>query len=363
MAESALVYGGFSFCGVNIYNLGLSFAPELEDTNIFVPNGIQTHIETFDGHDGGYYYGMWREPKEFTLRCYFEEKNIDRGIMTQIYGLFKPGRSGRLIFDRRPWCYYNATVTDVDVSELTNYLNGLVTIHMKAMYPFARSDIKVNTRAEMNHDIIMQNSAVFDKPEMDMATEYTNLTEQTEIKLCNQGTERAALGIAIAGDVGAGVTIANKTTGQVCKIVALSKAVTTDVNKVLLIDPINGKTVLTGPTGTSMAFMFHEKGFLSLESSYPAIRDIYADYSLGTSIHIANIFTEDAIGKYIFIDNKWRKIVSQPDRHTITVSAADTIRKTWQERTTIISLNEIVITPVSTMDITSLKFIYKPTYA
>lgn len=363
MAECVLVYGGFSFCGINISKLGLSYAPELEDTNVFVPTGIQPHIETFDGHDGGYFYGVRREPKEFTLRCYFEEQNIDRGIMSQIFALFKPGRSGKLIFDRRPWCYYNATVIDVDTSELTNYLNGLVTIHMKAMYPFARSDVTVNTRTEPYHELIMQNSAVFEKAEMEFPAEYTNITEQTELLLCNQGTERADLGISIAGDVGAGVTIANRTTKQICKIVALSKAVSTDVNKTLIIDPINGKTVLTGASGTNLAFMFHDSGFLSLESSFPAIRDIYIEYTSGTNINVNNIFTDDVIGRYVFAAGKWRKIVAQPDKHTFTVRASDSITSSGYERTMVMPLNEIIVTPISTMDITSLKFIYKPTYA
>lgn len=362
MADGTLVYGGFSFCGVDIAKYGLSYAPKMEDTYVYAPGETQSHIETFEGHDGGYIYGTWYEPKEFTLRCFFEEQQIDRGILAQVYALFKPGRTGKLVFDRRPWCYYYATVVETPKpDELSNYLNGLITIRMKAAYPFARSEILTNTRSELYHDVLMTNSAVFDKSGMELPDEYTDLTSQTELVLCNQGTMTAPLGISIAGDVGSGVTIANRTTGQLCKIVALSKAVTTDVNKTLVIDPINGLTKLTGPSGTSIAFMYHNHGFLSLESSFPAIRDIYIEYHGGTSLNVKNILTEDVIGKYIFVSNKWRKIVAQPDKHTLTVR--ESVENTGYEKTMIIPLNELVITPVTTMDITSLKFIYKPTYA
>ena len=203
--------GGFSFNDVDIADIGLEYAPELQDTYVYQPAETSTHIETFDGHQGGYFYGAWRQPKEFILRCYFEEQMIDKGILGKLYGNFRVGQRGKLIFKRRPWCYYNAVVTEVDAHEIYNYENGVVVIKMKAMYPFARSDIFTNSRAEKYHDVLMQNSAVFDKENMELLQIYS-LTEQTSLVLANQGTERAALGFYISGDVGTGVIIGNKTT-------------------------------------------------------------------------------------------------------------------------------------------------------
>ena len=135
------MHASFSFCGIDIESLGLSYAPEIENTYIFKPANSISHIETSDAHNGGYYYGSNYEPKEFTLRCFFEEKSIETRALPEVYRLFRVGASGKLIFSRSPWCYYYATVTDPIELNLTNYLNGSVTIHMKAMYPFARSDI------------------------------------------------------------------------------------------------------------------------------------------------------------------------------------------------------------------------------
>ena len=355
------MHASFSFCGTDIEDLGLSYAPEIENTYISKPANSVSHIQTFDSHDGGYFYGSNFEPKEFTLRCYFEEQSIETRVLAEVYRLFKVGTSGKLIFSRNPWCYYYATVTDPIDLNLTNYLNGSLTIHMKAMYPFARSDVLKNTRAEKYHDQLMSNSAVFEKDEMILPYSYNNLTQKTKLILANQGTERAALGVAIAGNVNDGVVITNETTGQSCKFVAVKKEKTSDVNKEVIIDPISGKTTLVGAGTKELAFLYHEYGFLELESSFPAVRNIYVN-SLGSeSLNIANILNQNMVGKYIFAVNQWRKIIDQPDKHTLVVDSE--VPAGSMERTMIIPMNEIIVTPITTMDITSLRFIYKPTYA
>ena len=355
------MHASFSFCGTDIEDLGLNYAPEIENTYISKPANAISHIESFDSHDGGYFYGSNFEPKEFTLRCYFEEQSIETRVLAEVYRLFKVGTSGKLIFSRNPWCYYYATVTDPIDLNLTNYLNGSLTIHMRAMYPFARSDVLKNTRAEKYHDQLMANSAVFEKDEMIQPATYENLTQKTTIALANQGTERAALGVAIAGDVGDGVVITNETTGQSCKFVAITKEKTSDVNKEVIIDPISGKTLLVGAGTKQLAFLYHEYGFLELESSFPAKRNLYISTLGDNRINVSNILSENHVGKYIFAAKEWRKIIAQPDTHTLEVdtdAAAGSL-----ERTMIIPMNEITITPITTMDITSLRFIYKPTYA
>lgn len=351
--------GSFTFCGVDVRSLGLTYAPEMSQTFVYGPAEEQSHIESFDAHNGGYYYGSWRNVKEFILRCYFEETHIDKGIMTKIYSLFKVGKSGKLIFSRRPWCYYYATVADPVTPEYTNYLNGVVTITLKAMYPFARSDIFVNKRTDQSHNMLMLNSAVFEKHDMELPKEF-DLTQQTSLTLANPGTERATLGVAISGDVGDGVIISNKTTGQSCKIVAVTKQNTTNLNKKVIVDPISGKTILTGGGSNELAFKYHEYGFLELESSFPAARDLYINYMSSNSINATNILNEDFVGRYIFVKDRWHKIIAQPDKHTLRI--VENVTGTGSEKTMIIPMNEITVTPVTTMDI-HLEFIFKPTYA
>lgn len=349
--------GGFSFCGTDIGSFGLYYVPELENLFVYKPAAAQTHIEAYDGHNGGYLYGSWYSPKDFTLRCYFEDSKVDKGIMAQIYALFRVGKSGKLVFDKRPWCYYYATVTEPVEDNFTNYENGLVTIHLQAMYPFARSDVFTNLRSEQYHDILMSNSAVFDKENMETPYNFYNIRAKKDIVLANPGQERAHVGIAIAGDTGTGVIISNKTTGQSMKFIAVSKGETANIGKEVVSDPISGKTTLNG----KLAFKYHDYGYIELETSYPAIRDVYINYLGGNSVEVLNILNQNVVGKYIFVKNAWFKIIAQPDRHTLSLDKA--VGSGGAERSMIISMNEISIEPVSTMDITSLRFIFKPTYA
>lgn len=354
--------GGFSFCGTDIASLGIEYAPELEDTYVYKPAEAEIHEETFDGHHGGYIYGATVKPKEFKLRVLFED-DIDRGLMAKVYHLFRVGRSGRLVFKRRPWCYYNATVTEVDDSNLLSYRSGTLTITMKAAYPFGRSDMNtardlVVTRTDTDYFKTIENTAFLEKVEMVPDIEFTNLTEAKDIVLINPGTRRSPVCIAISGDVGEGVEITNRTTGQTCAVVALTKEVSTDAGKTVYIDSMNGKVVLAGNGVSEQAFLYHDKGFIELESSFPAIRHIYVKHGGYTVSSIINI-NDNVEGKYIFVDGRWAKIIKQNSFNNLTID------RSVSEGTTnsiILPLNEIHIEPTSEMDI-SLKFIYKPTFA
>lgn len=106
----------FVFDGVDARQLGLTWVPELRDTAVFMP-GKQTYSETvFEGHNGGYYFGKTTPPKEFNLRCAFENRSIYEGYLDKLLGHFKPGKTARLSFTDRPWCWYTTTVTHIDSS-------------------------------------------------------------------------------------------------------------------------------------------------------------------------------------------------------------------------------------------------------
>ena len=109
-----------------------------------------------------------------------------------------------------------------------------------------------------------------------------------------------------------------------------------------------------------LAFKYHEFGFLELEPAYPAVRYIYTKNSDGTTVNIENPIQENMVGKYIFLKSKWHKITSQPDEKTLTIEGHSMFQDNFQ--TTAMQMNEITITPITTMDI-HLNFIFKPTYA
>jgi phage-related protein len=375
--------GGFSFCGVDIADIGLEYAPENKDTYVYAPTNSNMHEETFEGHDGGYSYGATKEPKVFTLRCFYENEHIAEGLMAKVFDLFKVGKKGLLVFKRRPWCYYYATVTSKpDIEEMYSYLNGSVVITLKAYYPFARacSVTKDNTEAAAKahlfyntlqdpyHDEIMLNTGVFDKDYMVLPTTFgspTPITSQTSVLLYNPGTERAKVDIVISGTAGSGVTIANSTTGQSCRYVAFN----TTGNQFIYTDGINGKTVLDDNGVRELAFLYHDHGFIELEPAFPILREVYVDYT-GTTVTAVNMLYQEEeekdwyAGKYIFIGNNssgsWKKINRCLDQHRLQLTQSVAAGSC---RTCIVKMNEITITPTQGTSLNRLSFIYLPTYA
>lgn len=371
---------GFSFCDVDIYNIGLHYAPDLENTFVYGPTEAAIHEETFEGHTGGYNYGITKQPKTFTLRCYFEDSKIDRTLLANVYSLFKVGRSGRLVFQRRPWCYYYATVTENPEISLFNYEQGLITIRMKAYYPFARSDSLFCERTQQNYDKLMECTAFFDEeqkvPSMDALAQLnvSSLTTAGTIILGNPGSEYAAVGIEIAGNAPNGVTITNSATGQICKFAPFTNAVTTNAGKYIYLDGLNGKTSLIGQSSTEPGFRYHDSGHIDLEPAHTAIRNCYISYGNEPTVNIVNtVVAENASqsrkdqaqflfrnlqNKYIYTDS-WKKITGQADEHTLIVSGNSNL--VGSRRTTIMPMNEITISGQN-MNLTRCKFIYKATF-
>ena len=368
--------GGFTFKDVDIADVFLSYAPELGDTYVYRPAETNIHEETFDGHDGGYFYGLTKQPKEIILRCFFEQKNIDRGVMEKIHWLFRKGSSGKLVFQQRPWCYYYATVTEVDDKELFNYLNGFIKVTMKAYYPLARSDYSYFPRNCIGYFKVMESTAFFEDENMmpDASLIGNNpLSARKSFLLYNPGTEYADVGIEIAGDAVQGVVIENLTTKQKCKFIGLTKEITSDANKYVYYDGINGKCVLKSDTATEMNSLYHDSGYINLAPGYPVYRDIYVENISYNTVRVTNILydvnieenTELAkrryVGKYIYLNQRWIKINDVLSEHSLLLAENAGVNST--QRTVIATMNELVVYPVASMSLTKLNFKYKPTFA
>ena len=379
------VKGGFSFCGIDIADIGLEYAPENKDTYVYAPAETNIHEETFEGHDGGYSYGASKQPKTFTLRCFYDNKHIAKGLMSKVFDLFRVGRKGLLVFQRRPWIYYYCTVTaKPDITEMYSYLNGLVTIEMKAYYPFGRGinvtkdetdeeahkHLFYNITTDPCHDEIMKNTAVLEKEYMVPQMSFSNasisaatINNQSSdvhnpILLYNPGTERAKIGLVITGKAGDGVVIRNLTTDQSCRYVAF------DTEGYIYTDGINGKTIIHENSNDTLAFLYHDYGFIELEPAFPIVRDLYVKYS-GDTVDVTNILygeeeeKEWYKNKYIYLDN-WYKIHECVDKHTLKLYSA---AGTGACKTCAVLMNEIQIVPTQDTLITNISFIYKPTYS
>lgn len=356
--------GGFMFDGVDIAELGLEYAPDNRNTYVYDVAEYSVHEQSFDGHNGGFYYGTTTKPKVITLRCYYQDKKINDGIIAQTNALFSRGRTGKLVFKKRQWCWYNATVVNVDISNMFNYMNGIITITMKAYFPFARSDMFYIEDEYEEKQEALANSAFMVGSQWNYNPSVitsSNLTDAKDIVLFNPGTERSKVCIEIAGDVGDGVTIANNTTGQMCKFVAITKANTSNVNKYVISDAMSGKTIITNGIVADNGFMYHDSGFIELEPAFPIKRDISCVFS-GTSVTTTgDKFTSGMIGKYICSNDKAliAKVVNVVNSNQLTIDKSYTGTKT----ASIMKANELRVSPVSSMELTKLDIIFKPTFA
>lgn len=360
--------GGFTFNGISCKSLGIEYAPELNDTYVYNGDKYKNNEESFEAHDGGYYYGSTVEVKEFTLRCFYEEREINKGILTKVASAFRRGTTGKLVFDSRPWLWYMATVTGIETTKITNYLNGFVTIKMKAYYPYARYDSLYIDDNNPYYYNIKRNSALLDAAVTPPTAVVTTapITGQSEYILFNGGTERAKVAVKIQGDVGlGGVIIANATTNQKMRIVGMTdlddRNNATSGTDYYICDGMTGKCMLN----TDLKFEWHDYGFIELEPAYPLKKDIPVYASLENNrIKLTSdyLFTKDDIGKYIYIDNNWREILSYYEDSNTLIAFGNNITE-GDYVTNIVTMNKIIVTPISTMNITKLEFIYKPTFS
>lgn len=264
------ITGGFSFCGTNIGTFGLEYVPSLQDMYVYRQGQYAVDEDTFTAHHGGYMYGTQVKPKDFTLQCFYEGRDINSGLQMNVEHYFRRGRTGKLIFSTRPWLWYVATVVSVE-TQRTNRYNGFVTIKMRAYYPFGRTDnlyLLTTADVDMKNNTFLLNAA--DTP----TTNYNGIALQANepytIHLYNGGTEPAAVEIQIAGAINEGITFENVTNHTRCKLRALTAELSSGAGKYLSCNALNGKTVLTDGSTSELAFLYHDEGFLYLDPGTPS---------------------------------------------------------------------------------------------
>lgn len=359
--------GGFEFCGTNIAELKLGYSPENKDTYVYNTFDYDISEQSFPSHDGAYFFGTTLRPKIFNLRCIFEEEEIDAGFMARVDSFFYRGRTGKLIFERRPWAYYTATVVNVDYSQLYSRLNGVINIQLKAYYPYAMTDYTYIS--EPSYSASMEaNSALFNT-DINPPIEYT-ISGDTDILLYNGGTQRANVTIDIGGNIGGGLSIYNTTNGSQCAFMGMSSG---DNTEYVELDGVTGNCYFVGGTFNGRpAFSKHNYGFITLDPAFPSSTKLHLTNSTEalSQIKTTDSFTQDMVGKYLCLTyvnqkgetctNEWVQIVSVIDEHTAYVNA--NIASMSQE-TAPVMMNKLHIDTSPDGGEVWLKFNYRHTFA
>lgn len=365
MATAMADHGGFTFAGHEAAEFNLEYVPDTTQMYVWQVAPYEQHEESFPAHDGGYYYGETLKPKDFTLKCIFQQEDVRDGVLSNIEAFFRRGRIGKLVFDKRPWLYYMARVIRIEI-QMTNFLNGFVTIYMRAHYPFARYDNKYVNTGDEYYENIIANSNLLSLQSLPNTmpipiSTSTTFTEDGHILLYNGGTEYAPVAVTIMGDVGEGFDIINETTGEKMGFVAINNTVGQ-----VICDSLNGKTISIHNGNSQLAFLYHDEGFLHLKPGYPVLRNKTAVIR-GTLLYFNEYIDENRVGQYVGVDSQWRKIVDitgSSATSIVTVEYAfNNISSGSSKQANIATMNEITLSPRSEATITMLNFEYKPTFA
>lgn len=151
----------------------------------------------------------------------------------------------------------------------------------------------------------------------------------------NPGTEKAFATIRAAGSAPNGMTITNRTTGDICTLLALPSAPDS-----LIVNGEEGSVKLASdPDG--FAFDYHDEGYITLAPCVPYDRDALAVYTEGSNVvNIYNIdLTDEYVGRYIYLNGSWMRIISIQGESEVIVNAM--LSASGNEMTMIAVMNEI----------------------
>jgi hypothetical protein len=233
-----------------------------------------------------------------------------------LFALFDKDTKGDLIFDERPWLVYSAIPTKpvkaiVYPAEDGKY-NGTFTVYLTAYYPFAKGTINTMDQAIASLpefiDKIRATTGLLPDDRMP-SPPIVPIINASKIRVYNAGNTRADTVLKIAGDVGDGVMLYNQQTGQYCKIIGITQDMTGAINRWLEIDSKTGECYITDSANKWPGYRYHDKGFIQLAPSAPILRDIGASYTGSSILLDADVLTDDAAGKSIWI-NGWQDITT-----------------------------------------------------
>ena len=346
---------GFTYNGIHSSEFFCKYIPDSE-AKFNDKADFEIMDEDIAWQDGGCYYGNRIQSREFKLECFFED--ITAETKERMMQWQDRKTDGRLIFDERPYIYYNVRPSKKPTGKM-------YTTHHDGFLPDTYSGTQTITFKAYDPYGYMLYSA-YDDIDIEGAQKYSGILHVSEMptppstasksfQLYNCGTETCNTVIRIAGTAPNGLVIKNKTNDQMCSILSLPAA-----PSYLEIDSQAG-TVKTQSNTTdegTLAFELHDEGYITQEPCGQLWDAVTVSYSSGSKT--VTLMTREAdpsqVGKYIRLDDKWI-LISSVDGNTLTLNSAPTT--SGAEKTRIVTMNDILITGDG-FSLTKLEIEYVP---
>ena len=351
------MYGEFSFNGRSCTEFGLHYIPSASDRWLSsVP--WKAMKETVTGRHGAYYYGQTADVKTFTLECFFEEVTEER--LEAIERWLHREREGKLIFGDRPYVYYMVRPSAPSKGQvwaqqsllmLDMTASGKCTITFEACMPFGILDRNYIEDSQYNVSRgMVQRTGLQMKSRMPADPPHV----AGDFLVYNPGTEFANPVLKFYGSAPNGLTLTNTTTNESCSLAAFNLASGT----YLQVDPDTGVKLMPNDT---YAFEYHLDGYLSLAPCAPYDRGVHVSYTSGSNevqVLAQNFLDDSFVGKHVFLDGAWRRIIAVRSDHRTAVINAN-MTKTAVEITDIVVMNQLTLEGDS-LALTDLKIEFTP---
>lgn len=304
------------------------------------PDFTVDQVEMSD-RDGGYFYGTKAKIRQFVLECYFE--NISIAEREKIRRWLGRDTSGKLIFDSRPFIYYNVRPTRVvdgkawcheDMAGTRRVYSGTFTITFSAYNPFGY--MNYSSYHDVDYDGAGQYCDILSDNEMPPAVSAAS----GNYLLYNCGTEKTPIKILVSGVAPSGFEIKNKTNGTTCRIAGLPNGIP------LMVDGETGAVATVAGDLNTIDFSYHDDGFIVLEPCR-----IIADHiivSQGEQQNTVVVSGYESIlgrgslaGNYILLGGIWMKIIYEQEDGTLVLQGSVTLEKPAVSK--VATMNELVI--------------------
>ena len=248
---------GFTYKGIHCSTYGVEYAPSASDRWWDSPK-FEIYKKDIPWGNRGYYYGNSVEIREIKIECYFEEITIAQ--REQIRKWLGRDTSGALVFDERPFVYYNVRPGNIVPGQLycdNDKYSGTMTITFMAIDPFGYLTRKSNAGTE--DDNASDYCPIISSSDMPPAP----TTSSRSFIVYNPGTESCGMTIRLSGTAGKPIRFFNSANNTQCVISSLPSN-----GLVLDIDGDTGfvKTYVNGsPTAYDNGFAYHDFGVVRLE--------------------------------------------------------------------------------------------------